>query len=216
MLPVNPGLFVRRADAFSSWRPEVSVDKAPENLRKPPAYLEYAADVLSSLQWRMMSFAERGLWDTMRKECWVNGKVPADPVQLSLLLNKPLEEVSQALGAKVLSSFESEGEYLVSPELEAYRRSLKDKRDRMAAGGRIGGLKTQKRVHEARASLQSTSEATLKPLSGDKLKRGDVSRKQMSSGGEFLAEHQKWIDAYEGEPGEPQYKPYGFNGSNRL
>jgi hypothetical protein len=56
--------------------------------------------------------------------------------------------------------------------------------------------------------LQGTSQASLKPLSRDELNRGDVSQKEMSSGGGFSADHQEWIEAYDGESGELQYKPY--------
>lgn len=43
---------------------------AYENLERDlPAYLEYASDILSNVNYRLMSLAERGLWDTMRKEC---------------------------------------------------------------------------------------------------------------------------------------------------
>ncbi len=75
---------------------------------------------------------------------------------------------------------------------------------------------TQKNAKDSRSSLQGTSEAPLKPLSRDELSRGDVSKKEMSSGGEFSAEHKEWLEAYDGEPGKTEYKPYRSNRTNRY
>ena len=93
--------------------------------RDAPAYQEYAADVLANINWRLMSLAERGLWDTLRKECWVNRCVPNSPKALALLLNKPESEIAAALTPYVLAWFEEVDNYLTAPELEAYREKLK-------------------------------------------------------------------------------------------
>lgn len=48
----------------------------------PPAYQEYAADMLSNRHFRMMTLQQRGLLYTLRLECWVNGSVPCDLTSL--------------------------------------------------------------------------------------------------------------------------------------
>ena len=48
-----------------------------------PAYMEYAANILAKREWRSMTLAERGLWISMKLECWPNQGIPADETQLS-------------------------------------------------------------------------------------------------------------------------------------
>jgi len=63
-------------------------------LRPAPAYQEYAADLLADQRYRLMTLAERGLWDTLRKECWVNNKVPSSlPVLAKLLSQDELRRI---------------------------------------------------------------------------------------------------------------------------
>ena len=54
--------------------------------RAAPAYQEYASDILANRSYRAMTLAERGLWDTIRKECWVNGSVPSSKPELAKYL----------------------------------------------------------------------------------------------------------------------------------
>lgn len=182
------------------------MDNGPENLRKPPAYLEYAADVLSNLQWRRMSFSERGLFDTLRKECWVNVCIPCDPYELSLLLNKSVEEVSQALTPRVLAEFDVSNGSMTCPELEAYRRKQADRRERMSSGGREGGRATQRKAKLAGSRPQGTPEATLKPLRRNELNGNEMSQEEQSPGDEFSVEHQEWVDDYNGVFSEPRHQ----------
>ena len=79
---------------------------AYENLERDlPAYLEYASDILSNVNYRLMSLAERGLWDTMRKECWVNHFVPSHASDMAKILHIPEVEIHENLTNRVLSFF---------------------------------------------------------------------------------------------------------------
>ena len=173
------------------------MNKAPEDLRAPPSYQTYASDVLASQHYRMMSFAERGLWDTLYRECWLNGRVPSDHFQLSLLLNKPLEEVSKALTSRVLKDFEDNGGFLVCPELERQKRLLMQRRDQMSKGGRKGGQQTQRLAKKAKAGTQGPLEASLKPLSRDELSGNEMSLEELPSRGELSSGNQEWLDDYD-------------------
>lgn len=140
--------------------------------RNPPAYQEYASDVLANLSWRMMTFAERGLLDTLRKECWVNKTIPSDPEKLSRLLCKDLNDIKIAMTPMVLESFQEYGGWLICPELEAYRAHLEKRHLKLSEGGSRGGKKTQKLAKKSReeSSLnseddtQATLQGRLKPL----------------------------------------------------
>lgn len=112
--------------------------------RDPPAYQEYAAANLAKLPFRVMSLQDRGLLYTMRMECWVNQRLPADPVSLALVLGISVDEVEESLPSVMLFMKKSEG-FIVCPELENYRQSLLDRRERQSQGGKTGAKITNKK-----------------------------------------------------------------------
>jgi len=105
--------------------------------REPPAYQEYAAAMMGKIEYRIMSLAERGLMDTMRRECWVNHAVPADPGLLARVLGFEQQEIARALPA-VMPFFEEIEGRLVCPELENYRAHLEERSTRQSEGGKRG------------------------------------------------------------------------------
>ncbi len=88
--------------------------------RKPPAFQEYAADMLARREYRAMGLAQRGLLYSLRLECWVNRTAPADPALLAKVLGYSAEEIRAVLPA-VLAFFTVAGEEIFSPELDDYR-----------------------------------------------------------------------------------------------
>lgn len=137
--------------------------------RPPPAYQEYASDMLASANYKMMSLEERGMLYTLRKECWVNSFVPVDVVDLAKYLGLEVIEVEKCLTWRVLSFFLVIRERLVCPELEAYKEMLVERHRKMAEGGKKGGKSTQRNHKETKACL----EATLNPLSRDEMNRDE-------------------------------------------
>ena len=125
-----------------------------QSKRPAPAYQEYASDILANAQYRMMSLSERGLLDTMRKECWVNGRIPANPNDLAMYLKFDKSEVELCLSKRVLSFFKRLEEDLVCPELDQYREMLAERHRKTSEGGRKGGQKTQHRHKSNQASKQ--------------------------------------------------------------
>jgi hypothetical protein len=103
--------------------------------REPPAFQEYASAIMSKIEYRAMTLAERGLLYTLRLELWVNGKLPSDPTRLAKVLGFADEEVRQALPAVMPFLTEFDG-FVICPELESYRIHLENARKRMSAGGR--------------------------------------------------------------------------------
>jgi len=161
--------------------------------RQLPAYLEYASDVLANFHYRVMSLAERGLWDTLRKECWVNNRVPADPVILAKMLNLTSMEVRHNLTPSLLSFFELKGAFYYCPELDNYKLGVLRNREKMSKGGAKGGHKTQRAIREAKASL----EGELKGLNRDEMKRRE--KKRVTLGSDVVEEHKEWIDELDGK-----------------
>ena len=168
--------------------------KTKDSIRNPPAFQEYAADMLANRLFRTMSLQERGLLMTMRLECWVNKSVPADAGDLAKTLGLPEQNVFNALTSRVSHFFLEIDKNLTCIELDAYRNKLQSGRQAMAEGGRKGGLNTQARHKNNEATL----EGTLKPLSRVGYSR-DEKKKIESSGREDLKdkETEKWIEDYD-------------------
>ena len=166
--------------------------------RPAPAFQEYASDMLANSRYRTMSLAERGLMDTMRRECWVNGCIPKEENELAAYLGKPLDEVSNCLTIRVLSFFKEKNDQLVCPELDAYRASLEDRSKKMSDGGKKGGLVTQSKNKAVKATL----EGMVKPLNGEGLSGDEVSGDEKKSLGQdiTLKEKDEWVADYENSP----------------
>jgi hypothetical protein len=166
--------------------------------RLPPAYQEYASDMLANSRYRTMTLAERGLMDTMRRECWFNGSVPKEPQELATYLGKPVEDISLNLSIRVLSFFRERHDQLICPELDAYKAELEIRTKKMSEGGQKGGKATQIKNKVVKATL----EAMVKPLSRDELSGGEVSRDEKKSLGEgiTLKEIDEWNAEYDSTP----------------
>ena len=166
--------------------------------RPAPAFQEYASDMLANSRYKTMSFAERGLMDTMRRECWVNGSIPKEPSELAAYLGKSIDEINSNLSAKVLNFFIERNAQLVCPELDAYRASLEEKSKRMSEGGKRGGKSTQNKTKVIKATL----EAMLKPLSREELSREELSGGEQKSLGESITAEEiaGWVADYDNSP----------------
>lgn len=135
--------------------------------RRPPAYQEYAAETLSQLPFRMMSLQERGLFITMRLECWVNKQLPSDPLAISKAFGLSADEVALSLPA-VMKFFKLEGEFIICPELEDYRAHLDERKLKQSQDGKTGIIITNEKRKAAKlnsmddtTTLSSNSSTTL-------------------------------------------------------
>ena len=162
--------------------------------RAAPAYQEYASDILANRTYRSMTLAERGLWDTIRKECWVNGSVPSSKIELAKYLGLPHEKIAEVLTPNLMKWFKELGSDLICPELDSYRLVLEDRRQRLSDGGRNGGRKTQASRHN---NNEPSLEARLKPLNRDETSRNEQKRRGSSKENLSMKEHKEWIEDFE-------------------
>ena len=151
-----------------------------EAIRQAPAYQEYASDILADMRYRKMSLCERGIWDTLRKECWVNKALPADIHELSKLLRISTQELQRALTENVRSFFLISDDHIVCPELDRYREQLEIQRQKKSTGGKLGGETTQLKRRKNEAKLEASLKDDLKPLRRDELIRGVGSRDEVN------------------------------------
>jgi len=168
--------------------------KPKDCIRNPPAFQEYAADMLANRNFRVMSLEERGLLMTMRYECWVNYSVPANIDDLAKTLGLNERDLSEALTHRVSHFFTEVEKNYVCGELDAYRKKLLSGREAMSKGGRHGGLNTQAKYKHN----QATPEATLKPVSRVKY-NGEENSKNESSGrsDKNYEEIDSWVKKYD-------------------
>lgn len=131
--------------------------------RKPPAFQEYAATILSSKAFRLMSLSQRGLLFTMRLECWVNQSIPSSSKELAKYLGLNHEEVLDGLSKEVISYFNDSGTSYICNELEDYRNHLNEIKQKKSDGGKKAAAKTNKIWKEVESSnLQLTRESLVK------------------------------------------------------
>jgi len=124
--------------------------------RKPPAYQEYPATILASLPFRKMSLQERGLFCTLRYECWENIQLPATHNELAKVLGLPLDEVVESLSA-VMPLFDLQDGFIICPELEDYRTHLADRKKKQSQGGKIGSAMTNSKRYAKTSGITSNS-----------------------------------------------------------
>ena len=145
------------------------------NQRPPPAYQEYASDLLANANYKMMSLQERGLLYTLRMECWVNSQLPRKIDDLAKYLGLGINELEKSLTSKVLSFFKLQDDSLTCPELDDYKSKLIERQLKMSEGGKKGGQSTQ----HAHRKNKATLETALKPLSRVELSRDELSRDEL-------------------------------------
>jgi uncharacterized protein YdaU (DUF1376 family) len=112
-------------------------------MKDVPYFPLYAANIIASRNYKLMSLGERGLWITILMECWVNGGVPADFKQMAKILGFPEQEINQFLSDHQTAFFHIENGQYISRELEEYRQGYLVKREKQRLGG-IKGAKEKK------------------------------------------------------------------------
>lgn len=112
--------------------------------RPPPSFQEYAASMLASNDFRMMSLSSRGLLYTLRLEYWLGNPLPADPMKLAKILGYHPDEISFAL-TELGSLVKIKDGMITIPELEDYRIYLEVRRQKQSEGGKVGA-ETAKRL----------------------------------------------------------------------
>ncbi|MEF8700451.1 MAG: hypothetical protein V5B33_14240 [Candidatus Accumulibacter sp. UW20] len=129
-----------------------------------------------------MSLAERGLLDTLRRECWVNVGVPAKPAALARMLGYESAEIDAALPAIMPFFRITQDGLIVCPELDDLRAAYADRRERQAAGGKRSaekrkGIKPENGADDIPSTLQGTSKH---PAGSLQVRRQDQTRPDQS------------------------------------
>ena len=116
-------------------------------IKDVPYFPLYAANILASRSFKLMTLEQRGLWITIQMDCWVNGSVPSDIPSLSKYLGIPLEDIERCLTQIQFAFLDRKGSEFISPELEGYRNKYLESRKKQSDGGKKGAeIKKAKNV----------------------------------------------------------------------
>lgn len=156
---------------YSNFRKDESVGEAiffggKMQKREPPAYQEYASSILSKAEFREMTMQERGLFYTLKMECWVNRSVPKDHKKLAQFIGISILELEELL-PNIMPFFATFEGRIHSPELDNYRLHLERISNARAKGAnKTNSMKSTKtcdaratieRAHKSRSSVNCAS-----------------------------------------------------------
>lgn len=113
-------------------------------MKEVPYFPLYAANIMASRPYKLMSLGERGLWIGITLECWVNGGVPSDYMEMSKILGFSKVEIENFFSKYQMSFFQKVNDQLVSKELNEYRAGYEERREKQ----RLGGIKGAERKKE--------------------------------------------------------------------
>jgi len=165
-------------------------------IKDVPYFPFYAANIMSSRSFRLMSLKERGLLITMMMECWINGSVPSDFADMAKILGLTVDDVKFAFTNRQLTFFHTEEGQLISKELEGYRQNYLDMREKQ----RLGGLKGAKNKKDKNARLpkgqpQGEPEGSLSQINSNSFNSNQLLKKEVMN-----EEVKAWIRDYESAP----------------
>lgn len=115
--------------------------------RPPPAFQEYAASMLSSMTFRMMSLQSRGLLYTIRLEYWIGNPLPSNPEKLSRVLGLSNSEVGNSL-LELGELVRIDQGFLKVPELDDYKNHLEDRHRKQSEGGKEGARRSKEKSNQ--------------------------------------------------------------------
>lgn len=111
------------------------------DLRRPPSYQEYAADIRSLPTYLMMTNDERAVFHGLRLACWVADEVPTNTATLARILLMPEADLVRGFTARVRDLFApvvGRPDHLHSPELDAQMQRMVERRRERSETGRRG------------------------------------------------------------------------------
>lgn len=166
--------------------------------RPAPAYQEYAASLIARTEYRILSLTQRGLLWSVKLECWVNHRVPADPATLARILGYSIDEVQNALPMIMPFLAINDGD-LICPELDDYRAHLQTISHKKSEGGKRGAAMTNGRRKGAETLERQASDhpSGIPQLSRGSLVKSSSVQFSKTQPLERVASSDPWVTDYE-------------------
>jgi len=174
-------------------------------MKDVPFFPLYAANILASKPFRMMTLEQRGLWVTLMMECWVNKSVPSNPSEMAKFLGLTIDEVSRCLGVLDIFSLDKSGSQVISNELEEYREGYLKSREGKSKGGKLGAERKKEKLRQKQlGDPQGIPEGEPKG-SLIHVKSNSFNSNQLINKGVMSEENKAWVNDYENTPDLSSY-----------
>lgn len=166
-------------------------------MKDVPYFPMYAANIIASRPYKLMSLSERGLWITIALECWVNGGVPSNFKEMSKILGFSEGELKNFFSNYQTSFFHIENGQYISKELEDYRQGYLEKREKQRLGGLKGAENKKAKQKASQEAVASQPEGlpigqpkgSLSYLNSTSINSNQLSKKTISDG-----EFESWMN----------------------
>ena len=159
-------------------------------IKDVPYFPFYAANIMSSRSFRLMSLKERGLLITIMMDYWINGSVPSDFADMAKILGMTIDDVKFSYTNRQLTFFHVEEGQLISKELEGYRQNYLDMREKQRLGGLKGAKnKKDKNVRLPKGQPQGEPEGSLSQINSNSFKSNQLTKKELTD-----EEFDAWLD----------------------
>ena len=138
----------------------------------------YAANILASRAYKLMSFGERGLWISITMECSVNGGVPADFKEMGKILGFPESEIKQFFSKYQTVFFENVAGQLISTELNEDKKGYENTGRLKSEGGKKG-VKNKREKQEVEGLAQGQPAGSLSCINSTQINSNHLMDKRL-------------------------------------
>ena len=134
-------------------------------------------------------------------ECWINGSVPSGSTDMAKILGLTVDEVKSSYTNLHSTFLHTEGEQIVSKELEGYRRKYLEEREKKRLGG-IKGANNKKEKHArlGKGLPQGHPEGSLVQISSNSFNSNQLLKQELMND-----EIKSWVDDYDRAPDAISY-----------
>lgn len=177
-------------------------------MKEVPYFPLYAANIMASRPYKLMSLGERGLWITITMECWVNGGVPSDHAEMGKILGFSKTEIENFFSTYQTAFFEKANGQFVSKELNEYRVGYEERREKQRLGGKKGAeRKKEKQVKGVEAKNLVQGQPQGQPIGSlSYLNSNSVTSNQLINKEVLAQSNDEWLSAMENAPEANDYR----------
>ena len=175
-------------------------------MKDVPFFPLYAANIIASKAYRLMTLEQRGLWITILTECWVNDGIPESPEEMAKYLGFSEETIIKAKFNLSSFSLKIEGGQIFSTELNEYKIGYMESRRLKSLGGKKGAenkklkqaIETSARLGNPKGMPEGQPKGSLIQIKSNSFNSNQLTRS------EVLTEEQKdWAKGLSDTSGNP-------------
>lgn len=177
-------------------------------MKEVPYFPLYAANIMASRPYKLMSLGERGLWISITMECWVNGGVPSDYAEMGKILGFSKPEIENFFSTYQTAFFEKANGQFISKELNEYRAGYEERREKQRLGGIKGAeIKKEKQMKVAEVKNLPQGEPHGQAIGSlSYFNSNSVNSSQLINKEVLAQSNDEWLSAMENAPEANDYR----------